>query len=114
MARPRSTEIRASTLSMHVSAREREELEARAAARGHPSVSAYLRALARDDRERDPEPPPPSRPVGEVTAFHRTDLGTIWSGDSRDWMARAPGGSVNLILTSPPYPATITLAGQNN
>ena len=104
MARPRSPDVRASTLSMRVSARERKALEARAAALGHPSVSAYLRALARADRERDSAPSPSTeRPVGQVTAYHRTDLGTIWNGDSRDWMARAPGGSVNLILTSPPF-----------
>src|SRR5712692_8455520 len=32
-----------------------------------------------------------------------TDLGAAYCGDSRDLLARMPSGSVNLVVTSPPF-----------
>ena len=103
MARPRSTEARTSTVSIRVSDREREDLERRAKASGHRSVSAYLRALTQADRGSEKTETPMTRPFGPLSAFHQTPLGTIWSGDSLDWMAKADQASVNLIVTSPPF-----------
>jgi DNA modification methylase len=39
-------------------------------------------------------------------AFHRTDLGTVYRGDSLDVMATMESDSVDLIMTSPPFGLT--------
>ena len=38
--------------------------------------------------------------------FYSTDLGTAYCGDSLHLMQELPDNSVNLIVTSPPFPLT--------
>lgn len=42
-------------------------------------------------------------PLGDREPYYRTDHGAAFLGDSLDLLARMPGGSVNLVVTSPPY-----------
>lgn len=44
----------------------------------------------------------PNRPE----LVYSTQMGSMWHGDSRDFMADIPDASVNLILTSPPFALT--------
>jgi site-specific DNA-methyltransferase (cytosine-N4-specific) len=87
-----------------MSAAEKAALEERARIKGHASLSDYLRALARADLEvssvRNEIAPRVPKPL---TRFHQTRFGTMWSGDSLDWMESTDPGSVNLIMTSPPF-----------
>jgi DNA modification methylase len=41
-----------------------------------------------------------------VTPHYETELGRAFLGDARDVMVRLPAESVNLIVTSPPFPLT--------
>lgn len=101
MARPVSSEPKETTASIRMSAAEKSALEERAKGLGHKSLSDYLLALAKADmkgrRERPQRIP---RPLSE---FHSTGIGTMWNGDSLDWMERCEPSSVNLIMTSPPF-----------
>jgi DNA modification methylase len=41
-----------------------------------------------------------------VTPHYETELGRAFLGDARDVMVKLPAESVNLIVTSPPFPLT--------
>lgn len=45
----------------------------------------------------------PATLLPSVTPFYRTALGAAYLGDSRDVLRHLADGSVNLVLTSPPY-----------
>jgi DNA modification methylase len=89
------------TLSMRVSGDERNAIEEIAKKKGFQSVSDYLRSLMRKDLASHKKIA--GSPVLPVREYFRTDLGKIWNGDSLDWLAKAETGSVNLIMTSPPF-----------
>lgn len=93
--------IKESTLSLRLSVEERASVEEVAKKNGFPSVSNYLRSLLRKDLGRRAKATrPPEVPVRE---YFTTDQGTIWNGDSLDFLAKTEAGSVNLIVTSPPF-----------
>lgn len=95
------TKTKESTLSLRLSVEERASVEEVAKQNGFPSVSDYLRSLLRKDLGRRTKATrPPELPVRE---YHSTALGTIWNGDSLDLLAKTEAGSVNLIMTSPPF-----------
>ena len=102
MVRPNVAEPRETTASVRMSASEKSALEERARAKGQ-SLSDYLRALAKADLELSVKKARPERHPGPVTEFHETEFGTMWNGDSLDWMERRDPSSVNLIMTSPPF-----------
>lgn len=103
MARPVSAEPRETTASVRMSAAEKAALEGRAKSLGHKSLSDYLRALANADMKSAAPKPRRPRAAIPLTEFYSTDLGTMWNGDSLDWMDARDEGSVNLIMTSPPF-----------
>lgn len=86
---------------MRLSGDERMAVEESAKQKGFQSVSDYLRSLMRKDLEsRKKSARAPEIPVRE---YFSTRLGTIWNGDSLDLLAKTEAGSVNLIMTSPPF-----------
>lgn len=103
MVRPTVAERRETTASIRMSAAEKAALEDRAHALGHKSLSDYLRALARADIEVTGTKERPQRVARPLTEYHTTGLGTMWNGDSLDWMDAQKASSVNLIMTSPPF-----------
>ncbi|GAA4331749.1 hypothetical protein GCM10023165_06010 [Variovorax defluvii] len=103
MARPTVSEPRETTTSIRMSAAEKAALEHRVKALGHRSLSDYLRALARADIEAATPKVRVPRVTRPLTEYHRTEHGAMWNGDSLDWMDAREAGSVNLIMTSPPF-----------
>ncbi len=103
MARPVSADPKETTASVRMSATEKSALEERAKALGHKSLSDYLRALAAADMKAVATAPKQRRESRPVSRFHETGLGTMWNGDSLDWMEQRKASSVNLIMTSPPF-----------
>jgi DNA modification methylase len=103
MARPTATEPRETTASLRLSDAEKSAMEARAREAGFRSLSDYLRALVRRDLDVSSKKRSPPRLDRPLTKFHTTKLGTMWNGDSLDWLTRAKTGSVDLVMTSPPF-----------
>lgn len=103
MGRPNVVEPRETTASIRMSSTEKAALEARAKALGHRSLSEYLRALAKADVETSTPKLKQPRVVRPLTKYHSTKLGAMWNGDSLDWMDAREAGSINLIMTSPPF-----------
>lgn len=90
------------TASLRLSAVEKKAIEERALEKGYRSLSDYLRALAKADRGVSAQPPVPRR-KRSVSKFFSTKRGSMWIGNSLDWMAKAKAGSVDLVMTSPPF-----------
>lgn len=103
MARPTVSQPRETTTSIRMSASEKAALERRVKSLGHKSLSDYLRTLARKDIEAAMPKVRPQRVVRPVSKYHSTSIGTMWNGDSLDWMDARKAKSVNLIMTSPPF-----------
>lgn len=103
MARPVSAEPKETTASVRMSAAEKKAAEERAKEIGHKSLSDYLRALAAADMKAVAAAPKQRRESRPVSRFHETGLGTMWNGDSLDWMEQREANSVNLVMTSPPF-----------
>lgn len=101
MARPLKAEPRTTTASIRMSLAEKAAIEDRSRSLGFNSLSDYLRALAQSDMKATNKRPP--RITSPLAEFHSTALGRMWSGDALDWMDRRRAGSVNLIMTSPPF-----------
>ena len=103
MARPTVSEPRETTTSIRMSAAEKAALEERVKSLGYKTISDYLRALARADIQSATPKAQVKRIPRPLTEYHRTALGSMWNGDSLDWMERREPNSVNLIMTSPPF-----------
>jgi len=90
---------------MHVRLGEAEQaaLEARAKALGYKSLTAFLRGLAQADNAAATTGDRPPRTSRQYTEYYHTHLGSMWQGDSLDWMDAREAKSVNLIMTSPPF-----------
>lgn len=78
-------------------------MEARAKEAGFRSLSDYLRALVQRDLEVSPKKRSSPRLGKPLTQFHTTKFGAMWNGDSLDWLTQAKPGSVDLVMTSPPF-----------
>ena len=103
MVRPTVSEPRKTTASIRMSAAEKAALEVRVKSLGHKSLSDYLRALARADIEAATPKVRTARVARPLAKYHSTEVGTMWNGDSLDWMDAREANSVNLIMTSPPF-----------
>lgn len=103
MVRPVSAEPKETTASVRMSVAEKSSAEERAKSLGYKSLSDYLRALAASDLKAAIPAPKPLREKRPVSSYHETNLGTMWNGDSLDWMDSREADSVNLIMTSPPF-----------
>ncbi len=111
MARPKAEDPRSTFLNFRLTEQERSEIESRAAQLGMKSVSDYLRhlhhqaVLAESKKsglttERLKE----QYPARGVRKFFKTQLGTIYCGDSLSYLfSVAEEKSVDLIMTSPPF-----------
>jgi DNA modification methylase len=88
-------------IDLQLSGEERASVEAAAKQNGFPTASDYLRSLLSKDLKRiTKDTRPPEIPLRE---YFSTKLGTIWNGNSLDLLAKTEAGSVNLIMTSPPF-----------
>ena len=105
MPRPHVSEPRENIASLRLTANERAEMEAATASLGFKSLSDYLRhlhtlAMAPEKKAERVN----GKSYGPFTEAHRTKLGAIYQGDSLEYLHhRAKPGSVNLIMTSPPF-----------
>lgn len=110
MPRPRSTNPRSVVTNVRLTDDERVEMEECATRLGFKNISEYLRALheaMQDDGEVDTETKPDVAsiyPKDLIRSFRKTGHGEIFWGDSRAWFLNvAKPGSVDLIMTSPPF-----------
>lgn len=107
MARPKSINPRNAVTSIRLTADERIEMERVASAMGITSLSDYLRHLHRDHaRAENAARAKRGHPTATMKAreFYSTTLGTLYHGDALDCMFRLmQPGSVDLIMTSPPF-----------
>lgn len=103
MARPTVAQPRETTASVRMSISEKRDLEERAKSKGYKSLSDYLRALAQADAKALTAKQSTQRESKPLTRYHQTEFGTMWNGDSLDWMDKQKAASVNLIMTSPPF-----------
>src|SRR5262249_85712 len=106
MSRPRSEDPRDSIVSVRLTARERNEMEATAAALGSRSLSEYLRSLQQEKAPPQQAVPPKEHATRakRPKIFHRTSLGKVLHGNALGYLFRqAERKSVDLIMTSPPF-----------
>ena len=93
---------------VHMTARERAEMESAAARLGLRSVSEYLLHLHRQHASNpDVQTASDAGAVGPPTSplrlFHETALGEVFCGDALGHLREAPPRSVDLVMTSPPF-----------
>lgn len=110
MGRPKSSHPRAHTTSVRLTDSEHGDMARSAAAAGFKNVSEYLRHLhlcnARMAISASEAPTNTATlfPANLVKAYHHTKLGRILHGDCRGHLFNgAEPGSVDLIMTSPPF-----------
>lgn len=105
MPRPKSTNPRTEFANIRFTNEEHSQLEAQAAASGFKRISDYIRhlhqeamkaSLAQSTRCYSAE--------GSLREFHRTEMGTMFHGNSLRYLLEAEeAASVDLIMTSPPF-----------
>lgn len=110
MARPKADNPRTKITNIRLTEEERREFEDAASRLGYKNLSEYIRFLhaalsevptgktsGREVNSRD-------YPARLLRPFHKTDLGQILWGDSRSYLFNtAAPGSVDLVMTSPPF-----------
>src|SRR5262249_49485406 len=110
MPRPRSYKPRSAVANVRLTPSEREEFGRAVLDHGHKSVSEYIRFLhnahvASSKQRQEARISRASEfPKKNIRPFHRTRHGEILWGDSRSYLFDpAREGSVDLIMTSPPF-----------
>ena len=110
MGRPRSENPRTKITNIRLTEEERSEFEDAAAAQGYKNISEYIRFLhtasgkAAKSRADSRVVDALKYPATLLRLFHETDLGNVLWGDSRGYLFnKAAPGSVDLIMTSPPF-----------
>lgn len=110
MARPKSGNPRSSTATIRLTEDEKQAFEAQAARHGFASISEYVRYLhgLLDEQEKPSAAKVPNHaaeyPASLVRDFYSTRQGRILWGDSRAMLFHhLKPGSVDLIMTSPPF-----------
>ncbi len=114
MPRPRAAKPRSFIANIRLTDEERAEMERYSAHCGHKNISEYLRFLhtqmkesLMDDDPADAEIEPEGQalyPADLVHSFYKAKHGEMLLGDSRAWLhGVAKPGSVDLIMTSPPF-----------
>lgn len=105
MPRTPSAQPRDLITSLRLTAIEREEMLGECAAQGFATLSDYLRHLHRESVA--PKRRARIQSVQEnsnLPRVHKTKLGSIYQGNSLDFLRRqVKASSVNLIVTSPPF-----------
>lgn len=110
MPRPKSSNPRSFVANVRLTDEEREEMERCSALMGQKNISEYLRFLHKYVQT-SVEPEPEMRddisalyPKKLIRSFHKTRHGEMMWGDSRSWLLNVvKPGSVDLIMTSPPF-----------
>jgi DNA modification methylase len=105
MPRPYLAEPRENIASLRLTLNERQEMEQASQSLGFKSLSDYIRHLhkvasppVKKDQHVD------GKKYGPFIEAHKTKLGAIFQGDSLEYLNhRAEPGSVDLIMTSPPF-----------
>lgn len=105
MPRKPSGDLKNIQASVALGATEKAIIESRMRELGVSSVSEYVRRLIRQDETRSGKA---AKAEGEnrfepPERFHSTKLGTVWHGNSLGHLKRSKPGSVDLIVTSPPF-----------
>ncbi len=108
MARPRVAKPRNKITNIRLTEDERADFEKASASQGFKNISEYIRFLHKDFREVPDKDKncvnPAAYPVDRLRPFHKTDFGEILWGDSRSYLFhKAKPGSVDLLVTSPPF-----------
>ena len=113
MPRPRSSNPRSNVANVRLTDEEQADMKSCAARLGYKSISEYLRSLHEtvhknvgEGRSEGSELEDLANiyPKKLVRSFSKTRLGEIFLGDSRAWLLNiAKPGSVDLIITSPPF-----------
>jgi len=98
-------QTRETTISVRVTAEERQEMELAAKELGFRTLSDYLRFLHNNQNRKVTNVTEKAVPKeSTVQVFYKTKLGTMYLGDSLDYMFNvAKEESVDLIMTSPPF-----------
>lgn len=106
MIRPPVSELQEKITSLRLTSNERNQMETRSQELGYKSLSDYLLHLhkAAVDAETSKASKSDLKKFGELYESHTTDLGAIYQGNSLAYLhGYAEAGSVNLIMTSPPF-----------
>lgn len=110
MPRPKSSNPRSFVANVRLTDEEREEMGRCAALMGQKNISEYLRFL-HTHVQTSVEPASGVEndtaklyPKKLIRSFHKTAHGEMMWGDSRSWLLNVvKPGSVDLIMTSPPF-----------
>lgn len=104
MARTPAMDPKITTTSVRVSRSDQREMTVAATALGFRSTSEYLRHLHKASVQALAAQSKPARSLGPLIEFHSTKNGTIFNGDSLDFLHNPKRAkSVDLIMTSPPF-----------
>jgi len=105
MARNISNNPRESTVSIRLTSEERQDMEALAKELGFRTLSDYLRYLHTTQERKNQKTVLEAVPKeSSIQEFYRTNLGKMYCGNSLDYLFNvAEEGSVDLIMTSPPF-----------
>ncbi len=102
--KPPITEPRQNIVSLRLTSAERRQMEKTAESLGFRTLSDYLRHLHKVTNDKTHSVMPTARPQAqELAVALKTHLGQILQGNSLDYLATAEPGSVDLIMTSPPF-----------
>ena len=105
MPRPLLSEPRENIASVRLTAFERAEMETTAEALGFKSLGDYMRHLHRASIDAAHEKKVRiEKSYGQLSVSLNTKLGKIYQGNALEYLHhRAKAGSVDLIMTSPPF-----------
>lgn len=110
MPRPRSSNPRSFVANVRLTDEEREEMERCSALMGQKNISEYLRFLHTHVQTSVAPEPQIQEDIAKlypkklIRSFHKTRHGEMMWGDSRSWLLNVvKPGSVDLIMTSPPF-----------
>lgn len=108
MGRPKANKPRNTITNVRLTEEERASFDEMAAGRGFDNISEYIRFLHNQHVSSTVQAAVPDDfkaryPKRLIRSFRKTPLGEMVWGDSRSWLFDAKAGSVDLIMTSPPF-----------
>ncbi|WP_234839884.1 DNA methyltransferase [Sinorhizobium meliloti] len=108
MGRPKANKPRNTITNVRLTEEERASFDEMAAGHGFDNISEYIRFLHNHHVSSAAQAAPPEDfkaryPKRLIRSFHKTRLGEMVWGDSRAWLFDTKAGSVDLIMTSPPF-----------
>lgn len=108
MGRPKANKPRNTITNVRLTEEERASFDEMAAGHGFDNVSEYIRFLHNQHVSSAVQAAVPDDfkaryPKRLIRSFRKTPLGEMVWGDSRAWLFDAKAGSVDLIMTSPPF-----------